>query len=449
VQLLGQRRVGEQAAFEVAANTASITIVQQSVNAPSSITFQPAGGSSLTLSNTAVPLVVIDPARKVIYDDNPAVRVNDPNQIALQPAFFASTAAGIGTLTFPNTTGGLALSQPSGFPAGTWTLTVSDLAYKCTFEQPAGACCAGGSTSSLYDVMVITKQTSTGAISSTGRLDVVVYFATNAAGGARPGTTSAPLSAATANAGLDPDLVRMQATLSRIFANAGITIGSVRYVDLPAATQARYASGVNIDDTGPCSDLAQLFKSADPGNTLNIFFVRSLIASDLGTTNEVVGVDGTIPGPSTVGGSVGSGAAVATLDLRRTRDAFNNPLCPGGTIDPIRCGPDVTAYIIAHEAGHFLGLYHVTESEGTSFDPLRDTPMCPCLQCALSSARAQCASAIPAPAGTPHSMSVSECSASATCGGGDNLMFWLLEPGSSGTIISEQGSVMRANPLVQ
>jgi hypothetical protein len=419
------------------------------VNAPTSITFQPAGGASLVLTNTAVPLVVTDPTGRVIHDDNPAVRLTDPNQIALQPSFFASIAAGIGTLTFPNTTGGLELSQPNGFPAGTWSLTVSDLAYKCTFEQPAGSCCAGGSTTSLYDVMVITKQTPGGAIPGSGNLDVIIYFATTVAGGNRPGTASAPLLAA--NAATDPDLIRMEATLRGLFAKANVNVRSVSYRDLPASVQAGYATGLNIDDSGPCSDLARLFKNAAEVNALHIFFVRSLIASDFGTTTEVVGVDGTIPGPATIGGSVGSGAAVSTSDLRRTTIGTppRSTCPPPPDVDPIACGPDVTAYIIAHEAGHFLGLYHVTESEGTSFDPLIDTPMCPCLQCAPSpSARAQCASATPAPA-SPRSMSVSDCSASATCGGGQNLMFWLLESGSRGDLSLDQGRVMRANPLVQ
>jgi hypothetical protein len=402
------------------------------------------------LANTVVPLVVRDPAGAVVYDDNPAVPVTDPDLIASQPAYFASIAAGIGTFTIPNTTGGLELlSRASGFRSGTWTLTLSDLALQCTFEQPAGACCAGGSASSVYDVTVITKQAPGGALPAAGGLDVVIYFATNAAGDGRPGSTS-PLSAAEANAGRDTDLNRMRQTLGTLFAGAGITLRSVTYVDLPAGIQSRYAAGVDIDDSGPCSDLAQLFKSAAPGNTLNIFFVRSLIVGDLGSGNEVVGVDGTIPGPATVGGSVGSGAAVATLDLRRTTNAAGSSLCPTGSFDAIRCGPDVTAYIIAHEAGHFLGLYHVTESEGTAFDPLLDTPMCPCLRCA--SVRSQCASAIPAPSGTPHQMSVAECSSPTsptTCGGGDNLMFWLLESGSRGVISPEQGRVMRANPLVQ
>jgi hypothetical protein len=45
-------------------------------------------------------------------------------------------------------------------------------------------------------------------------------------------------------------------------------------------------------------------------------------------------------------------------------------------------------------------------------------------------------------------MSVAECTASATCGGGDNLMFWLFDDGAAGAWTLEQQRVMRANPAV-
>jgi hypothetical protein len=46
-------------------------------------------------------------------------------------------------------------------------------------------------------------------------------------------------------------------------------------------------------------------------------------------------------------------------------------------------------------------------------------------------------------------VNVHTCTASATCGGGDNLMFWLLDSGSLGTLSCEQSAVMRSNPAVQ
>jgi hypothetical protein len=110
----------------------------------------------------------------------------------------------------------------------------------------------------------------------------------------------------------------------------------------------------------------------------------------------------------------------------------------------------VTAYIIAHEAGHFLGLYHVTEAEGTLFDPLNDTATCACSACATPVTRAQCADATPSPV-RARQMGFSDCNRDQTgCGGATNLMFWTLDiPDSVGLLTEQQASVLRANPLVQ
>jgi len=446
-QHLGTFTVGQTVPFDVPANIASVTIVEQAVSAPDSVTvldtnFSPA---PFAVDNTAVPLIVKDPSGNTIYDDR--VAPADPTAV---PVFFASSSPATGTLTLPNTTKGLTQFS-AGVPAGSsaggnpWTVTVSDYAYECTQPLPPGQSCpTGGSTASTYDVTVITKPNANGAIPTSGKLDVNIYFATTQAPDQQTGVTTKPLSANTAST--DPDLTRMVQTLGTIMSNAGITVNSVVFKDLPADVQARYATGVDVDQTGACGPLSQLLKFADKGNTMNIFFVSSFQATGLSAGNTVVGIDGTIPGPSTIGGTVASGAAVATHDLR-----FNSGTAACAGALSINCGADVTAYIVAHETGHFLGLYHVTESEGTFFDPLTGTPPCPCSTCKAATATDKCIDATPAPAaGTEHPMSVAECTVNTTtCGGGDNLMFWILETGSLGTLVDEQARVMRANPLIQ
>src|SRR5205085_8772901 len=131
---------------------------------------------------------------------------------------------------------------------------------------------------------------------------------------------------------------------------------------------------------------------------------------------NVVGIDGTIPGPSSVGGTVNSGASVNGSNL-----GFGT--CTS-QLDIHNCGPDEVAYIVAHEGGHFMGLYHTTEQTGDAFDPLSDTPTCKCTDCAPSSQRASCASNNPS--GTPTLVRTESCLSPPSCGGGDNLMFWLL-----------------------
>jgi len=162
---------------------------------------------------------------------------------------------------------------------------------------------------------------------------------------------------------------------------------------------------------------------------------------------NVVGVDGTIPGPSSVGGNVSSGASVNGSDLTLTG-------CGAG-IDILNCGADSVAYITAHEGGHFMGLYHTTEQTGDSFDPLSDTPSCPCASCAPASQQANCVSKNPS-AAQPTLIRNESClrpTGTPVCGGGENLMFWLLpqsfNPNPPSVLSAHQGQVIRSNLVVR
>jgi hypothetical protein len=180
---------------------------------------------------------------------------------------------------------------------------------------------------------------------------------------------------------------------------------------------------------------------------MSLFLVNSLNSQQGGYT--VVGQDGTIPGPASVGGTVASGALVSIANLTYTV----SPTACQGAVDLAGCGADLTAYIGAHETGHFLGLYHVTESFGTLFDPVKDTPVCACAACAPASQRANCFAG--AVTSSTYEVDNADCTRNltdptSTCGGGDNLMFWLVDQvRSTGTLSAEQASIMRASPLVR
>ena len=322
-------------------------------------------------------------------------------------------------------------------------MVVADLAWECQTGVflNTGDRCLAGATDSTYQVTIIAKPLDVSShIPASGQLDVVVYFATDIAGGL-------PLTADRANAGNDPDLNRMSATLKTLFAQQQITVATVTFRDLPADVQARYFTGVHVNQTGACAELPQLLKNAARGNTFNAFMVSDFVETTTGSI-DTVGIDGTIPGPASIGGTVASGAAVWAANLRHNS---GTSLCQGKP-NYQGCGADETAYIIAHEAGHFLGLYHVTEQYGAEFDPLLDTPTCVCTSC--SSKPSTCANpAQGSPPATADRMTVSEClpgqtGSKANCGGGDNLMFWLVGTGSVGTLTPEQGQVIRANPLI-
>jgi hypothetical protein len=442
VQAMGHVAVGQTIPFQVPAGTESVTIVQQAVKAPEFVSFQPScTDSAIDLDNTAVPLTVKDPTGKVWYDDNPP---SVPADVSTLLVFFASDSPGTGTLGFPNTSTGLAALGTTGLPAGTWQVQVSDYAYECANGFiPAGSNCSLGATDSIYDVTVITKSSAQAAIAApTLNLDVYLVTTTSA-------SASRPLPSAS-TAATDPDLARLVSTLRALLSGSatGIQLGAVTFHDVPQSVKDQYATGVDVDQTGSCAPLPQLFANATAGNTLNVFLVSGFKSATTTGSNQIVGVDGTIPGPASVGGSVASGVAVSTANLRFESVAGSS--CSSSLPDFQSCGDDTTAYIIAHEGGHFMGLYHVVEATGTAndFDPLSDTPTCLCSKCAPAPSRARCADA-PTPPASPYQLKVSDCLApSIGCGSGDNLMFWLFGTGSRGTISPEQAHVMRTSPLL-
>ena len=128
------------------------------------------------------------------------------------------------------------------------------------------------------------------------------------------------------------------------------------------------------------------------------------------------------PAPALLQGTEHSGVVVATFGgIDDMSDAF--AVTQGNTM--------------AHEAGHFFGLFHTTESPGANggpgnVDPIPDTPECPASRDADGD-------------GT---VSAEECSDL----DGGNLMFWVA-PGPGSTVVQEaitpdQRFVFLRNPYV-
>lgn len=173
--------------------------------------------------------------------------------------------------------------------------------------------------------------------------------------------------------------------IDAIWASAGIHVGDVRQHVLVG----QLAQQFSIIDMNPQSlldpwpDLPRLFElSAGVGRpSVPIFLVRDVA--------QTLGISGDIPGPQGVHGTAGSGIAISL-----------GPINAGGsTSDGIDLGR-----VMAHELGHFLGLFHTTEQDGSSIEPLDDTPECPASHDTNGDGV----------------VSPSECSGF----GADNLMFW-------------------------
>jgi len=423
VQQFGTKTVGDVVSFTVPPNTGSVTIVQQARVAGLTVVYK-----NSVIDNSAVPLTITKPDGGLAYDDldagagtvsSPDGGIDPSGEYAVYGGLTPTTA----TFTIPQSSASL----NEGVPAGTWKFVVNDYANECTFVS---GCNDGGTTLDTYDVSVLTQP-----VAPSANLQVAFYIVGNLT---NP-TTLAPLNAS--NAAGDLYVKQMVSTFQAFLQRGGIT-ATVSYYDVSPTDRARFGTNISADSTGPCSELSQMFtlSQANPGNTMNLFLVQSLrSSSSVGGT--VVGIDGSIPGPSSMNGTVFSGAVVSAADL------YTGSLANCGTTpDMARCGPDRVAYIGAHETGHFLGLFHTTEADGADFDPLTDTLKCPCIACASSGDLAKCGS----PTLTAPYIAADRCISAPACGGGDNLMFWLLQPGISlGNLSPQQGQVMRLNPLVQ
>jgi len=418
VQYLGPHKVGTELSFTVPADAGSVSIVQQAKVAGLSVIYK-----NQVLDNSAVPLTITFPDGGIAYDDNdPALAAalkdspDGGSDLSRFYTVYGGDTPNTAAFTFPNTTSSL----DSGVPEGTWKFVVNDYANECTFIS---GCSDGGSADSMYDVSVVTRTQPQGS-----SLDVAFYIVADVTN-----PSGAPLRAP--NASTDQSVQRMVQSFQSMFAQVGIT-ANVKFYDVDASARARFGTNLNVTNTGPCEEMNQMFtlSSANVGNFMNLFLVQGLSSSDSTGSFLVVGIDGTIPGPSSFNGTVQSGAVISIADLYfRTSTAS----C-AGAVDIVNCGADSVAHIAAHESGHFLGLFHTTEREGAAFDPLTDTPKCPCLTCSSAADRPQCGTANPR-------IGASRC-LSPSCGGGDNLMFWLLAPGEK--LSTQQGQVMRLNPLV-
>lgn len=81
-----------------------------------------------------------------------------------------------------------------------------------------------------------------------------------------------------------------------------------------------------------------------------------------------IGISMGLPGPAGLHGTPASGVVFTSEYMGRSVPSrFDNTDVDGNLF---------TGLIIAHEVGHYLGLFHTTEQQGRGADPLDDTPEC-------------------------------------------------------------------------
>ncbi|MBA2661282.1 MAG: hypothetical protein H0U74_03255 [Bradymonadaceae bacterium] len=158
---------------------------------------------------------------------------------------------------------------------------------------------------------------------------------------------------------------RVLSQFAAIYESAAIRLGEVNFHDISGDDALRFSV---IRSQTEVMQLVALSRQpeGDLSRSLsaNIFFVRQFAFSDGG---GAIGISLGLPGAAGLHGSPVSGV-VFTSEYMGT--AFEER--DGSVVD----GDDFTGVVLAHELGHYLGLFHTSEHFSQGFDPLEDTPEC-------------------------------------------------------------------------
>ncbi len=185
------------------------------------------------------------------------------------------------------------------------------------------------------------------------------------------------------SAASDPDLREVINEFISEFAANGFYVGDIQFWALDDGPST--ISTADGNGNGQYDGMDQLFREVTAGlpeGYINVFFVRAIGSAG------ILGIAGGIPGPP-INGTPHSGVIVSTL---------------GGLSGLSSADKRMQGNTMAHEMGHFYGLFHTTESSGNRFDPISDTP-----ECGRSN-----------DSNGDGKMSPAECAGA----DGDNLMFW-------------------------
>lgn len=154
----------------------------------------------------------------------------------------------------------------------------------------------------------------------------------------------------------------------------GVKLGSVNVIEWPCEQGGDAYANVSIDALGPMmKNGSALVPGSLEGHAINLFLVSSIGADGVSSSFTILGVSGALGGPPT-NGTPTSGVAISTFD----KLGSFNPNCSSSTcaITEQEAAFADLGTTVAHEMGHYLGLFHPSERDGTVHDPVADTPIC-------------------------------------------------------------------------
>ena len=165
-------------------------------------------------------------------------------------------------------------------------------------------------------------------------------------------------------------LARIIKRVAQIWQPAGLTLGTLTFIDVGGDDGKRFRHVDNVLDRDASNELPGLFALAAtlrPNSTaMSLFLVASINASDqpvaAGLTGQLAGVNGL------------AGHRANAIVLALPADDVNESLKADPTA---KTAGDAYGAILAHELGHHLGLWHTTERTATLQDTVADTASCP------------------------------------------------------------------------